>query len=411
MSKFSVEEKRIGRIERQRDAQHNKSKKILSQKLITKNSIEDFDWLFHKEHTKLIKNNNKKLLIIETPFHLAHSDVPFDQVIYFKNIVKTFEHLLPDIKNGKIKIIYLFADAWGTVNNNESHKSYSGALLALDLYDVLYQANKKAGILEHSVFCTGTSLKGVLQKEDWPIVYYNEPFNRYFTIGEDLRVSSRIFKKHFLWLNRRTRDHKLYALHQAYKHKIFDNSLYTFHDFENETNEVYELKLKKYTQDIDLDFLNYKTLPDVLDNNYDLKYDNQHRETLLNLKKHANKCYAEIVSEYMGSDDKVFLTEKISRSIVMGKPFIVIGDRGMLAELQTLGFRTFDDFWDESYDNLPTVKERIDAVMLILKDIQENLLHLKGYQDHMLEILQHNKKHYYGSYKQSQLKYFREMIK
>jgi hypothetical protein len=95
----------------------------------------------------------------------------------------------------------------------------------------------------------------------------------------------------------------------------------------------------------------------------------------------------------------------------MGKPFLVIGDRGMLAELQTLGFRTFDDFWDESYDNLPTVKEHIDAVMFILKDIQENLLHLKGYQDHMLEILQHNKKHYFGSYKQSQLKYFREMIK
>ena len=412
MPEFTVEEKRIGRLERQRDAKLNKLKKLLSEKIITNQPMDNFNWLLHKEHINIIQNSPKKFIIIEPPFHLEHTDVPFDQIIYYKNIVQQFSHHLDDIKNNKIKVIYMFNDAWGTVNKNEKHQEYSGELLALDLYNLLYDVNKKAGILQQSVFCTGTSLNNVVQHNDWPIVYYNEPFNRYFSIGEQLKIKSNTFKKHFLWLNRRTRTHKLYALHQANKLDLFKNCIYTFHDFENDET-VHLHNLEKYTKNIDLSFLEHRTTPDILDKDYDLQYDKQGQNTLFNLKRYADKCCFEIVSEYMGSDQKVFLTEKIARSIVMGKPFVVIGDRGMIKELHRLGFKTFHTMWKENYDKLPTVKQRVDAVMDVMCDLRENENFdlTKGYDKHMMDILLHNQKHYFGAYKQSQLDALKEIVK
>lgn len=395
-------------IERQK-ALWQKKIQVLENKVIT-NNIHDYDWLLHNDHIRLIKNNDNKLLFIETPFHLPHTDVPFDQISYFENILQHIQEHLPNIKQGKTKLIYWFADAWGTVNAQETHKQYSGCLLALDLYNLLYQISKEADILEHSVFVTGTSTNNVNQYKDWPIVYYNEPFNRYFSIGNDLKIRNRSFHKHFLWLNRRTRDHRLYALHQAYKAKLFNNTKLTFHDFETNQDQ-YKNILKNYTNEIDLDFLNYRTNANILDSNYDIQNDDQQRQTLLNLKHYADKCSIEIVSEYMGSDKKVFLTEKISRSIVMGKPFIVIGDKHMLKELQTLGFKTFDKFWNESYDELPTIKQRVDAVIKLAVDLSKSIKPAEGYDKHMIDILLYNQNHYFGAYKQSQLKAFKDIIK
>jgi hypothetical protein len=88
----------------------------------------------------------------------------------------------------------------------------------------------------------------------------------------------------------------------------------------------------------------------------------------------------------------------------MGKPFVMFGDRGGLEELRSLGFKTFDKFWDESYDTLPTAKQRMDGMLQTLDYIRNNIDIQQGYSNEMLQVLQHNMDLYHNEYKQQQIK-------
>ena len=90
-------------------------------------------------------------------------------------------------------------------------------------------------------------------------------------------------------------------------------------------------------------------------------YNLENFETSRNFDKErlSLNCYFDIVTETSFEDtDKLFFTEKIVRSIVNLHPFIVISSANYLKELKTLGFKTFDGFIDESYDELNTYEER-----------------------------------------------------
>ena len=45
-----------------------------------------------------------------------------------------------------------------------------------------------------------------------------------------------------------------------------------------------------------------------------------------------------------------FPTEKTIRPVMAAKPMLVYGPRYFLARLRTMGFQTYNDLWDESYD-------------------------------------------------------------
>ena len=118
----------------------------------------------------------------------------------------------------------------------------------------------------------------------------------------------------------------------------------------------------------------------------------------------------EIVSETNYSNHKVFITEKIARPLVNQKPFIVFGDRYTLNELQNKGFKTFSNFWDESYDSLPTSKERIDAAVKVLKEIFQTYNWQSQLPKEMQEIVDFNYNHYYNEYKQQYKNAFNEIF-
>ena len=45
------------------------------------------------------------------------------------------------------------------------------------------------------------------------------------------------------------------------------------------------------------------------------------------------------------------------------KPFVINGDKGTLKYLHSIGFKTFDKWWDESYDEIKDGWERFDAIL------------------------------------------------
>lgn len=65
-----------------------------------------------------------------------------------------------------------------------------------------------------------------------------------------------------------------------------------------------------------------------------------------------------------------FITEKTFKPIAFQHPFVVYGNRGTLRTLRNWGFETFDNLWDESYDELVNNDARRDAVIDILNHIE-----------------------------------------
>ena len=87
--------------------------------------------------------------------------------------------------------------------------------------------------------------------------------------------------------------------------------------------------------------------------------------------------------------EPVFFSEKIWRSIYNKRPFMIIGQKNSIKELQKLGFKTFPHIFDESYDSMEDDK-RIYHVLNQLTSFTCEKLHNKIYTQETELILEHN---------------------
>jgi hypothetical protein len=87
----------------------------------------------------------------------------------------------------------------------------------------------------------------------------------------------------------------------------------------------------------------------------------------------------------------IFITEKTMKPLAFQHPLIIYGNRGVLRTLKSWGFETFDNLWDESYDEIVDVDQRRDAVIKILSEII-----IKDHDAETLRRLQHNRDHFYN---------------
>jgi len=105
-----------------------------------------------------------------------------------------------------------------------------------------------------------------------------------------------------------------------------------------------------------------------------------------------NTSFLHIVNETVWQD-KIHFTEKVFKPIVLHQPFVVLQAPGSLEYLRSYGFKTFGDFWDESYDSIQDPDERMDAIASIVDWITtQNLYDLR---EVMEDVLEHNFRHFY----------------
>jgi len=381
------------------------------------------DNLSRSQNENLLENINgsyDNFLILSTPFHLPNStqDV-FSQKKYYEegNFLDIVLKNKEDIVSEKTKLIFFFVDWWGFCNNNETSGELNGNLISYDIYRWIYNHLKNVNLLEYAVFSSPVSTDNTFVYEEFPIIDYHEPFNRYFAF-KDLMVNSdnTTFKKFIFTLNRRPRPHRLYSFYKLFQLGIINDIKYTFH-FYDETIVTAEDKLNYLNHylkqwdidDVDTNILEYCNTQS-LDDTYNIKHDNQHIDEAVKLNIESKDCFLEVVNEYNCSDTKTFLTEKVARSIVMRKPFIVLGDRNSLAEIKKMGFKTFDSFWDESYDSLPTAKERIDSAIRTIADLY-NSDWQSGYSKELKDTIEYNWNHYYDNYYNSEVKKLERIFK
>jgi hypothetical protein len=84
-------------------------------------------------------------------------------------------------------------------------------------------------------------------------------------------------------------------------------------------------------------------------------------------------------------------SEKTLRAIMFQMPFIIFGPQHVLKRLHGFGFKTFDRYWDESYDDIADAQERfIKTCELVKQVVTLPLDKLKLMYVDMLPILQYN---------------------
>lgn len=358
---------------------------------------------------QLIKSESsyENFLILSTPFHLPNSveDV-FSQKLYYEegNFLSDVLKNINDIREKKTKLIFFFVDWWGFCNNDEMSDKINGNIVSYDIYKWIYNHLKNFNLLDYATFVSSVSTYNTNMKESFPIIEYHEPFNRYFNLKDVMGNTNHDKFKNFLFtLNRRPRPHRLYGFYKLYKLGVLKDTKYTFH-FYDEVMQTRQQKidyLNHYLkiwgiENIDIGVLDCLNKPS-LDDTYNVMKDIQYEVEAYKLNIESGDCFLEVVIEYNCSDTKVFLTEKIARSIVMRKPFILFGDKNSLSEIRKLGFKTFETIWDESYDTLPTAKERIDSAIDVISELY-NSDWQDGYSQEMKDILDYNWNHYYGNY-------------
>ena len=120
---------------------------------------------------------------------------------------------------------------------------------------------------------------------------------------------------------------------------------------------------------------------------------------------YENTCF-ELVTETLGGgitaddDDAFYLTEKTLKPIAMGHPFIMLSTKHFLKNLRGLGFKTFGDFIDESYDECDNVNDRVEIISKELERL--NITESKKFYNDTRAICEYNQNHLmylYGRYK------------
>jgi hypothetical protein len=110
----------------------------------------------------------------------------------------------------------------------------------------------------------------------------------------------------------------------------------------------------------------------------------------LNIDAHL-KSFLNIVTETLYDNDSLFISEKTYKPIYLCQPFIVFGNPFILNKLHKLGYKTFDKWWDESYDSELDLKKRFDRIVKVIEQISElNVEELMKLKNEMREVLIHN---------------------
>jgi len=172
-------------------------------------------------------------------------------------------------------------------------------------------------------------------------------------------------EKTFLCLNRNYRTHRTNLLLLFHNYDLLKNSFFSMQAKAIDTGTLWKNSISRHL----VEKLNFSeeviqylqdSLPLVVDTD-DLCNADKLSEIWGNAQEFYNKSLISVITE-TNFNHSVFNTEKTYMAIANRHPFIMVGSRGTLAGLKRLGYKTFSDFWDESYDNIEDPTARLEAI-------------------------------------------------
>lgn len=100
--------------------------------------------------------------------------------------------------------------------------------------------------------------------------------------------------------------------------------------------------------------------------------------------------FVDIVCETFCQGNVFFVTEKFWRAVATKTPFIVHGPQFLLQRLKQLGFKTFDRWWDEGYDQDPHLYSYREINKVLQHLSKHSIAELERMYQDMQPTLDHN---------------------
>jgi len=229
-----------------------------------------------------------------------------------------------------------------------------------------------------------------------PVSSFQANWQKYTNIIDYTPISN---AKLFLCYNRATRKHRTLLVCELQRHLLLNKGIISYHSSSNSTR----LLVQQYNRE---DLYNAAGIIDNLLPMY-LEYDlsvinpafslteDHHRHTFLSLVTETI-TEDEVVSSFNSMQIKfspLFFSEKTWKPISIGQPFIIIASKGHLKHLRNIGYRTFDHWWSEEYDNVDEINTKLDLILQELTKLSKltdtELINLRK---EMEPILTHNQR-------------------
>jgi hypothetical protein len=208
---------------------------------------------------------------------------------------------------------------------------------------------------------------------------------------EEKDLSENIIRPYKFLCNNRTmtKPHRATMAYFAIKYDLLSDGKFSF---------IQSISRENLFTNVNVDYIDeiIQLLPYELDTQFLSESQKSHFGVTNNKKDWYSDTYINLVTEtFFGPN--VFLSEKIFKPISNLQPFIVLGDYHTLFELRRLGFKTFEPFIDESYDNEISQKNRITKIEIEIEKLKnKSISEIHDWYYSIKDILIYNQKHLYS---------------
>jgi hypothetical protein len=221
-------------------------------------------------------------------------------------------------------------------------------------------------------------------------------YRGYQYCAELIAPNKRTIKKKYITFNRLTggaRAYRSFFVAELAKHNLLDQGHISYSDVCPEYGHYEQQILSTVSERcVSADYairaryaLDHIQYPLRIDNEGDIPNGSYTLGPIAELME----SFLHIVTETCYWDEKTHLTEKIFKPIVARQPFVLLGCVNNLKYLRSYGFKTFNAWWDESYDNIEDPIERLQAVVKIINEIctmsNEDLTAMLRAMQHVLD--------------------------
>ena len=305
---------------------------------------------------------------------------------HYRNILKAFTHNDGLIENASpaANVIKLIKEKKGYVLITLLYEGFLDDLFLKGLTDyfskkdvpltqVVYVSNCYNGQDIYENFCKRNNIIPEMKMEYLP-VFRVDKTDLTLILKAKISYSTAPKKKLFLCFNRRHTEHRVLFYIVMSKLQLIDRCFYSMSKehpgsaqpfFENAKNLSSKYK-ELYILDNDIAVADAR-LPLILDTSDFSKYPME--VGIDDVKPFYDNSYINIVMETYFFNNIIHITEKTYKPIAFMQPFILFAAPNGLQHVKDMGFKTFGEFWDETYDLELDDKRRFNKIMLVIESI------------------------------------------
>jgi hypothetical protein len=243
-------------------------------------------------------------------------------------------------------------------------------------------------LITESLFVANQNVVPKPKNSDYGFLFFN--FQIWKSAGIIRRAQPRInleFRdpQRFCFLNGKLRPHRLVALAA-----LQDKDLLRFAAWSNRGIEVRREAVQP--KEVAKEFPLFEK--QILNGDFsrrELDLTNTRKPNLWDIPQEATRCGFWLISETEFSEHSIRVTEKTLKALIYGFPFLVLGPPGLLRHLRQLGFLTYSDVFDETYDDVSDHQIRLAMVLEQVENLLRNPLSASQ-NKHIREITRKNQR-------------------